>query len=211
MSEGKLERRLTARQWCEKYNLTAAINAGMYLGDLKTHCGYMKQGDHFNNAREVTKDYRSVAAFQPRVDSLPHFRIYDLDEDSLGAITPLYDHVAQNIRLIKHTGENRWPARPRRWSEAALGEDSSGNVLFIFSRSPYTMYDFNELVLSLPIGLVAAQHLEGGPEAQMYLRHGDIGVSVSGSYETGFNETDISMNAWPVPNVIGIKKKTGGE
>jgi hypothetical protein len=208
ISEMNSDNRLTAKQWCDELDLTAAINAGMYLNDLKTHCGYMKQGDHFNNPIEVTRDYRSAAAFLPLADSLPPFRIYDLDEDSLHAIASLYDHVAQNIRLIKHSGENRWPERPKRWSEAALGQDSAGNVLFIFCRSPYTMYDFNELLLSLPLGLVAAQHLEGGPEAQMYFRHGDFGVSVNGSYETGFNETDFSLGGWPIPNVIGVKRKT---
>ena len=68
------------------------------------------------------------------------------------------------------------------WSEAALGEDSSGRILFIFSRSPFTMHNFNQELLSLGVNLVAAQHLEGGPEAQFYVRIGHVTHEMFGSY-----------------------------
>jgi uncharacterized protein YigE (DUF2233 family) len=31
---------LTARQWCEQHDLTAAINAGMFAVDFRTHVGF---------------------------------------------------------------------------------------------------------------------------------------------------------------------------
>jgi len=104
--------------------------------------------------------------------------------------------------LIKRPGENRWSQQDRSWSEAALGEDDQGRVLFIFCGSPYSMYDFNKLLLSLPIGVVSAQHLEGGPQAQLYLKHGETVVNMSGNYESGIVEGDDFT--WPIPNVIGI-------
>ena len=94
-----------------------------------------------------------------------------------------------------------------RLTEAALGEDSEGRILFIYCRSPYSMYDLNEALLSLPLGLVSAQHLEGGPEAQMYVDFGETHLELYGSYESGFNEDDDNDVAWPIPNVIGITKK----
>ena len=54
------------------------------------------------------------------------------------------------------------------------------------------MYDFNKILLDLPIRLVAAQHLEGGPEAQLYARYGDWTIDAVGSYETGFYESDAN-------------------
>jgi hypothetical protein len=33
--------------------------------------------------------------------------------------------------------------------------------------SPFSMYDLNEELLQSRIGIVAAQHLEGGPEIQL--------------------------------------------
>jgi hypothetical protein len=38
--------------------------------------------------------------------------------------------------------------------------------------------------------LVAAQHMEGGPEASLYLHSGDCEFAGMGSYETGFTEND---------------------
>jgi len=61
--------------------------------------------------------------------------------------------------------------------------------------------------LELEIGLVAAQHLEGGPEAQLYFNLGDNQEEMFGSFETAFFEKDTNGIAWPVPNVLGIKKK----
>ncbi len=67
----------TARQWSKEHRLTAAINAGMYGTDYRTHVGYLRFREHLNN--DNVNAYRSVAAFDPRRDGLPHFRIFDLD------------------------------------------------------------------------------------------------------------------------------------
>jgi uncharacterized protein YigE (DUF2233 family) len=196
----------TARQWCDKYGLVAAINAGMFMTDYRTHVGYMKSGDHINCA-SVTK-YESAAAFDPLRPDLPEVRLFDLDEIPLDSILELHGNVVQNLRLIKRPRENRWSQQPRKWSEAALGEDREGRILFIFCQSPYSMYDFNHLLMSLPIDLVCAQHLEGGPEAQLYIRVGEQEWEFSGSYETGFMEGKGNVIAWPIPNILGVVRKT---
>ncbi len=80
-------------------------------------------------------------------------------------------------------------------------------MLFIFTRSPYSMDDLCRELLALDIGLVAAQHLEGGPEAQLYVRLGSVEREWFGSFETSFRENDENEQAWPVPNVIGIRAR----
>lgn len=209
--EGVDQKNLTVRQWCSKYSLLAATNAGMFGTDYTTHVGYMKLGSYVNSNTVIKKDYRSAAAFGPIHDSLPPFRIFDLDENSIDTIVANYQNVVQNIRLIKRPGENRWSKKSKMWSEAALGEDSQGRALFIFSRSPYTMYDFNNILLSLPIDIVSAQHLEGGPEAQLYLKSGDFEIDQCGSFETGFFESNRNIVRYPIPNAIGIRKTKGKE
>lgn len=195
---------LTADEWRRRYKLIAVTNAGMFDTDFVSHVGYMKNGDDVNQS-EVHSDYSSVAAFRPKESNLPAFRILDTDEtDFQSEILPNYDAVIQNLRLIKRPGENRWAQQPKLWSEAALGEDSDGNLLLIFCRSPYSMHDLNEHLLKLPIKLVAAQHLEGGPEASLSLQHGETSLALKGSYETGFNENDDNRKFWELPNVIGI-------
>ena len=89
----------------------------------------------------------------------------------------------------------------------ALGEDKQGNILFIFCRSPYSMHDFNNILLQLPINIVCAQHLEGGPEASLYFSYKGIVINKFGSYETQFNKNDNNDHAWIIPNVLGIAKK----
>ena len=197
---------LTAQEWCRKYHLIAAINAGMFQPDYKTNVGYMKNFAHCNNAH-VNKAYQSIAACNPVDSSKPRFAIFDGDRTPIGAVIKNYRTVIQNLRLIKRSGRNVWPEQGRQWSEAALGEDSSGNALLIFCRSPYSMHDFNEILLGLPISLVSAQHLEGGPKASLYFHRGAQELKCMGSYETGFNAADRNDQFLPIPNVWGITKR----
>jgi hypothetical protein len=208
MSSSGQARPQTARSWCQIYGLTAAINAGMFASDMCTHLGYARCGDHVNNGRVNT--YQSIAAFDPLPDcDVPAFRIFDLDAPgvTLANIARDYGAIVQNLRLIKRDAENRWRPQAKRWSEAALGEDDQGRVLFIFVRSALTMHDLNDELIALGIGIVAAQHLEGGPEAQFYLHIGDVEREQVGSYETGFTEHDRNTTAWPVPTVLGIRPR----
>ncbi|WP_395373272.1 phosphodiester glycosidase family protein [Marinicella sp. W31] len=202
---------LTARQWADKYNFSAVINSGMFAKDYSTHVGYLQADGHINSSR--VSNYQSVAAFGPKQADLPYFKIYDLDEAnvSLTALQQQYSTVVQNLRLIKRPRENRWKHKKRMWSEAALGEDAQGRILFIHTRSPFTMHHFNEELLNLGIDLVAAQHLEGGPEAQLYFNIGGQSMERFGSYETAFNEDNANQRAWPIPNVLGVRQKKGGE
>jgi hypothetical protein len=207
-SEAADQERITAGQWCERYGLVAATNAGMFATDLTTHVGYLRSSAHVNNSHR--NRYQSVAAFCPREPQVARFRIYDLDVTPFEEILGRYACVVQNLRLIKRPGENRWSQQPKAWSEAALGEDAAGRVLLIFSRSPYTMHDFNRLLLSLPIDLVCAQHLEGGPEAQLALRFPGYERDLVGSYETGLMANDLNRHAWPIPNIIGLAPRDRG-
>ncbi len=200
---------LTARGWCEKFNLSAAINAGMFATDYSTHVGYLRVKGHVNSSH-VNK-YMSVAAFDPkRKKRLPEFRIFDLDapDITMKKILNDYHSVVQNLRLIKRPGENRWGQQNKLWSEAALGEDGAGRVLFILTRSPFSMHDFNRALLALDIGVVTAQHLEGGPEAQLYVKVGDVKLEMFGTYETTTPKDDDIAASWVIPNVFGVRPRS---
>jgi len=196
---------LTVKEWAEKYRLVAAINAGMFQTDLKTNVGYMKNFGHINN-RRINKKYASVFAFNPKA-AADRPMIFDTDLKNIREIINAYDTVVQNLRLIKRPGINRWAHQDKRWSEAALGQDREGRLLFIFSKSPLTMHNLGNILLSLPIGIVCAQHLEGGSQASLYLRHNGVEIRETGRYGlfSGINGTPEGF--LPVPNVIGITKK----
>ncbi len=169
-----LEHNRTARAWAEAEALTVAINAGMFQEDGTAHVGYLVDGAHVNSAHP--NHYRSVAAFNPRTPDAPPFQLFDLDPGNpeLETIRARYGTVIQNLRLIQRPGQNRWSSDTNRtWSEAALGEDKQGRILFLFAPDPRPMHRLNETLLQLPLELVAAQHLEGGPTAQLYIAIGD--------------------------------------
>ena len=197
----------TARAWCESEGLTAAINAGMFKADGKTHVGLMRFREHVNNG--VANNYQSVAAFDPHDPNLAPFHIFDLDSPQMTVQSILkdYDSALQNLRLIKRPGSNQWSKQDKMWSEAALAEDDAGRVLFVFSRTPFSMHDLNAQMLAAGIGIVAAQHLEGGPEAQLYVHVGSFKLEQFGSYETAFRENDSNPAPWPIPNVLGVRRK----
>jgi len=198
----------TAREWADAHDLAVAINAGMFGSDSKTHVGFMQCRGHVYSRR--VNSYQSVAAFDPRIPENPPFRIFDLDEPgiTMQTIRQDYTSVVQNLRLIKRPGNNRWSQQDKRWSEAALGEDKDGRILLIFSRSPFTMHDLNRELISADIGLTALQHLEGGPEAQLYLKVDELELELFGSYETSFRENDGNSAPWPIPNVLGIRRRS---
>jgi hypothetical protein len=195
----------TAREWSRREGLVAAINAGLYQEDYRTHSGYMRaDGTIYSRG---TNGYLSAAAFDPLNPQDPPFRLFDLDDDPLEAVIGRYRRVVQNLRMVKRPGENRWSSQERRWSEAALGEDREGRALLIFCGAPLPLDRLIDAVLALPLGLVAAQHLEGGTQAQLFVAAGGQTVELVGGHEGVFPAPEPNRPAWPIPNVIGVRAR----
>ncbi len=199
--------RLTPKDWCKKYNLVAAINAGMYQKDGLTNVGYMKNYSHLNNSW-LNSTYKAVLAFNRLEVSVPEIQIIDLKCQDFEMLRPKYQTFVQSIRMISCYQENVWSKQDRRWSLAVLGVDKEGNVLFILSEAPYSGYDFNNVLLSLPLSIFNAAYLEGGPEASLYFSATGIELEKTGIYGTGLNGSVVRSGAYPIPNVLGITKKT---
>ena len=204
-SEYNRESRTTA-QWCKEFNLVSAINAGMFHKDFITNVGYLKNGSHIQNKRWSGK-YKSVLAFDPKLTGIPSAIMVDLDKpDAVNTLSD-YNAVVQNLRLLKGNGINVWAKQDQKWSEAAVGMDGSGRVLFLFCRSPLTMRDFNEVVKSLRLGVTHMMHMEGGPVASLSIRTPKFNLDLVGSYETKILANDTNKALWPIPNIIGVKTR----
>ncbi len=199
----------TAREWAQQEGLVAAINASMYQGDQRRSVALMRTREHVNNPR-LNSQYRSVLAFDPIRPELPRVKMIDRECDDLDTWRARYGTLVQSIRMVSCKGRNPWSQQPRRWSTAAIGIDGQGRVLLIHVRSPYSVHDLIDILQRLPLGLARAMYVEGGPEAQLYVRGGGEEHELFGSYETGFNENDGNDRAWPVPNVIGIARRRAG-
>ncbi|MBF0516134.1 MAG: phosphodiester glycosidase family protein [Nitrospirae bacterium] len=197
---------MTAKEWAKKYNLTAAINAGMYQADSATSVGYMKNFSHVNNPK-LAKSYRAAMVFNPVDSSVAEAQLIDSDCQNMDDIRAKYNTLIQIIRMVSCTNKNVWAQGQAAWSIAAIAMDKSGNILFLFSRSPYSVHDFIEIIMSLPISISTAAYLEGGRQASFYVTAKDNEVEKIGGYGTNYDDDNAFQSAWPIPNVIGIVKK----
>jgi hypothetical protein len=192
----------TAREWSRDFHLSVVINAGMYNEDHSTHTGYLRARNSQNNPGWV-KDYQSILLLEPRTKGAPNALLLDR-EDVKSEQLNAYDCIVQNLRLMKFNGVGVWSKQERRWSEAALASDAKGNLLFLFVRAPYSMYELIECLRATDLGIVRAAHLEGGPEASLTIHTRTKTLHLAGSHETGFNENEGNDIQWPLPNVIGV-------
>lgn len=193
---------LTAREWCRRNDLVAAINASMYQKDRKTSVSLMRTKTHTNNPR-LTKDM-TVLAFDRKSPEVPPVKIIDRQCEKFQGWKNKYGTFVQSIRMISCQGKNVWTQQPKKWSTAAIGMDHQGKVLFIHVRSPYSTHDLINILRELPLDISRAMYVEGGPEAQLFVRTDQQEFEFVGSFETNFNENSDNRFAWPVPNVIGI-------
>ena len=50
-------------------------------------------------------------------------------------------------------------------------------------------------------------YTEGGIQAQMYVRSGEVEREFSGAFGSGYPASEGGPSVWPVPNVIGVVRK----
>jgi hypothetical protein len=193
---------LTARQWAERNHLAAAINASMYQADLRSSVALMQTRGHVNNPH-LSKD-KAVLAFDPVDPSMPPVQIIDRECQDFEALRGAYGSLVQNIRMVSCDGRNVWAAQPHAWSIAAIGIDRQGRVLLLHARAPHTTHDFIETVLGLPLDLKNAMYVEGGREAQLFVRGGGRDYEFTGTSDEN-DPGGIPVPAWPIPNVIGVE------
>jgi len=192
---------LTPREWCERYDLAAAINPSMYQQDYLSSVSLMVADGHVNNSR-VSGD-KCVLAFDAEHDTLPPALLIDRECDDFPALRTLYGSLIQSIRMRSCKGRNVWAQQPRQWPTAAVGMDSSGNVLFIHVGMPYSTHDLIDLLASLPIRLDRCMYGDGGSPAQLYVGAGRASHEWYGTSETGAPDSSHAQPE-PLPNVLGV-------
>lgn len=189
----------TVRAWALGAGAVAAINAGMFQTDGLTSVGFMRTRAHENNPRRIAR-YKAVLAFDPVRPELPPVTILDAACGELDAFPPAYGTLIQSIRMVSCDRKNVWAPDAKRWSTAAIGLDGAGRALFIHARSPWPVHDTIEALLALPLDLRRAMYVEGGPEAQLFVRAGGREMERLGALE-GSAETDSRL-AWEIPNAV---------
>jgi uncharacterized protein YigE (DUF2233 family) len=191
----------TMREWVRTKGLIAAINAGLFQEDDKTNVGYMKNYSFINN-NHLTRD-NAITAFNRTDTTVPEIQIIDLKCQKWEELKAKYNSFTQGIRMIDCNQNNTWNQQPEKFGMAVIAIDKQGNALFIFTRSPYSVHDFINILKHLPLNIYNAMYLEGSTPASFYLNYQGLEVEKTGYIlATGENGT-----AWELPNIIGIVKK----
>jgi hypothetical protein len=194
----------TPKEWAERHALVAVINASMYQEDGRTSVSLMTTTAHTNHPR-LSKD-NAVLAFDRLGEDVPVVQIIDRTCQDFDQLRTRYGTLVQSIRMISCRGNNVWSVQAKKWSTAAIGIDRQGRVLFIHVQSPYSTHDVANMLLALPIDLQNAMYVEGGPQAQLYVRSRDQEIEVAGVYDNGIMSGDFGRG-WPLPNVVGVVRK----
>ena len=192
-------------EWAEKYGLVAVINASMYLKDGLTSTGYMRNARYVNNPT-VNKRFGSFLLFDPNKPGLPSVQLIDRHFHDWEGLLKEYNSVVQNFRMLSADRRNLWSEERERASVAAVAQDGEGRILFLHAKSPYTVHDFNECVLSLPLDVRGMMYVEGGPEAAMYVTTPSFSEGWGGMYSIGFYKNQDNV-FYSVPNVLGVVRK----
>jgi uncharacterized protein YigE (DUF2233 family) len=169
----------------------------------------MKNFKHYNNSK-LRGGYSAMLAFNPKPGvKVPLVKIIDMYLDNWQLWRFSYNTYLQSIRMIddKHQPVY-WQKNPNmKSSMTVFAVDKDGNVLFVFTRSPYSANEMTDMLLSLPLNVHNAMYLDGGPEASFYLNHNGYKVEKVGCYVSTTFEKDDNDHFWEIPNIIGIRKR----
>ena len=199
----------TAREWSRREGLVAAINAGMYQADYRTHSGYMRaDGTVFSRG---TNGYLSAAAFDPVDPKDPPFRMFDLDDDPLASVlaalsprrpepaagqAPRREPVVAPGAALERGGPRRGPggagaADLLRGAAAPRPAGRGAALAAAWSRGG-----------AAPRGRLAGAVLRRR-------RRADGSSWSAGTRGSSPRPTRIGP-AWPIPNVIGVRARARG-
>jgi len=197
----------TADVWSKEFGVNVVVNAGMFnMRNARTNKGYLKNYSHTNNPK-LNGYYNVMMAMNPKQKSDPAMMIYDLSCTKWESIRSGYHTYCQGMRMIDcNGGKMAWDKRPGQSCSMVIGAtDLTGNIYFIFTRSPYTHQKMIDFMIQLIPGIRTTVYLEGGPEASLYVQTNDTIISKIGSYVSKTYANDNNDHFWKIPNVIGIK------
>lgn len=193
----------TLQDWAAKHNLSAAVNAGMFLPDSLTHTGYLRVKAHQNNGRLVTR-FGAFFVTDPKEPGLPSGMVLDRTVPEQEALVSKYNSVVQNYRMISSSRKLLWRVAPQVHAVAAVGTDGNGRILFIHCREPIAGVDFGAMLLALPLDVRQVMYVEGGTQAGLYVRPGGTQLRMGRHPADFWTDGGVKM---PLPNIIGAKPK----
>jgi hypothetical protein len=145
----------------------------------------------------------------PADPALPPAQVLERDAPDFRRLLGSYRTAAQNIRIVasRPVPHVVWQSRSGMWSQAAVGQDDRGRILFLYSRAVRNPGDLAGALLKLPLGLKSLMHTEGGPTAALCVRAGGVDREWAGGAGSGDAGPGDRAAAEAVPNVLAVFRR----
>jgi hypothetical protein len=195
--------------WADTFDLLVAFNAGMYSLEKPIQSrAYLKAGQHVNNG-QLLEDFNLMLALGPKSDARrSNIEVLDLTCASWDQEQKKFKSFAQGLRMIDcNANPMHWQKNIQSCSMLVAAEDQKGWFYLIFTRSPYTHNQMIGFLKQMPGGLHDAIYLEGGPETSLLINVNGHHIKKVGSWVSDTWESDTNRHFWPLPNIVGVRKR----
>jgi len=160
---------LPLKEWQRRTRALAVFNAGQYYPDL-SYMGILVCDGRVVSSR-LHPRFRAALVASP-VSGGPGARVLDLEQSRLDPERPGWRQVAQSFMLFDRGGATRVRKTSQVARRTVVAEDRHGHLLTITSEGGYTLWDFARLLQSSPLQLSHAMAMDGGHEAELYVKVG---------------------------------------
>lgn len=199
----------SVQKWSDSFHLMVAFNAGMYdLNQPLISRAYLQNGKHLNNG-QLLEDFNLMMALGPKPKrQRSNIEVLDLTCANWEQEKNNFKGFAQGLRMIDcNASPMYWKKKIQSCSMLVAAEDQKGWFYLIFTRSPYTHNQMIDFMKQMPGGLHDAIYLEGGPETSLLINVNGHHIKKVGSWVSTTWESDANKHFWPLPNIVGVRKK----
>lgn len=193
----------TAPGWAEKGGFDLVFNAGMYLPGTMKAAGRMAVKGTLIQAKE---NPNFGAWFQLDGQGRQGFALQDKSCHPARPDSGVFASRFECMRMLDCNGMPvSWNKKRQSCSMLVAAEDSAGNFILAFCRSPMSQNQMAKFLARLPLGLRSALYLEGGPETSLFIKAPSGDISLVGTYVSGTWERCDNREFRRLPNAVGIK------
>lgn len=186
---------LDAAGWQKETGATVVLNSGQYYPGGGPMGWFIKEGRNLGS--RPIKAWKGVLA-AGRAGRGPAAELLDLEFDRFTPETSPYGVVLQSFMLLDRTGKKRVRRSDWHANRSVIAEDRSGRLLLLHTEGSWTLWELADWMARSDLQVREALSLDGGFEAQMVVRAGDLAYASFGQFHAD-DRGDHSMAGLHVP------------
>jgi len=179
------------------------VNAGFFYPDYR-HLGLLlKKGHRWGSSWHSTWKGLFLSGGPRGNREQPSALILDLEKEPFDPENTVYPYALQSFMLLDRDGRPRVKQTDSLASRTAVAQDFEGRILFIFVPGACTLYELALLLRTSDLGIKQAMCLDGGFEAQLFVRTEPEVLALYGSWVVNENRRYHNLKLkLPLPAVI---------